>query len=88
MIMYAWNIHIYPGKSGLPGCRVILSVALGAHKEGRNLPPARLARLFSEGGEVMKLHIEGSLTIPTPGSKGYNCEIIKHRSSAGGGLGI
>ena len=24
--------------------------------------------LFSEGGEVIKLHIEGSLTIPKPGT--------------------
>ena len=29
----------------------------------RNLPPDP-AGLFSEGGEVIKLHIEGSLTIP------------------------
>ena len=30
------------------------------------LPPDQ-ADLFSEGGEAMKLHIEGSLTIPTTG---------------------
>ena len=27
------------------------------------------AGLFSEGGEVIKLHIEGSITIPTTGIK-------------------
>ena len=30
------------------------------------LPPDSAA-LFSEGGEAIKLHIEGSLTIPKPG---------------------
>ena len=30
--------------------------------------PARLV-FFREGAEVMKLHIEGSLTIPNPGIK-------------------
>ena len=31
--------------------------------------PTDPAALFSEGGEVMKLHIEGSLMIPKPGIK-------------------
>ena len=29
------------------------------------------AAIFSEGGEVINLHIEGSLTILAPGLKGY-----------------
>ena len=32
-------------------------------------PPVELAGLVSEGGEIMQLHIEGSLTIPTAGIK-------------------
>ena len=31
--------------------------------------PIDPACIFSEGGEVMKLHIEGFLTIPIPGIK-------------------
>ena len=37
----------------------------------------------SEGGEIIKLHIEGSLTIPIPGLKGYNDGNTKEGSSTG-----
>ena len=59
---------------------------LGGISSG-NPPPGcgviRLKGLFSEGGEVKQLHIEGSLTIPTPGIKVHNYGNTKNRSSTG-----
>ena len=67
-----------------------------AHQEHRNIRHRRLASpgqwgfgtgrpirlaFFREGAEVIKLHLEGSVTIPKPGLKGYKCGNTKNSSS-------
>ena len=42
-------------------------------------PPPDPAALFSEGGEVIKLHIEGSLTIPAPDIKREDGKPLKQK---------
>ena len=60
----------------------VVDQRVSPHKSNiRGIAPDRpiwLTRLFSEGGEVIKLRIEGSLTIPTAGIKGYNYGNAKH----------
>ena len=41
------------------------------------LPPPDPAGFFSEGGEVIKLYIEGSLMIPIPGIKRVTMGMLK-----------
>ena len=50
-----------------------------------SIPPDS-AGLFSEGGGVIKPYIEGSLTIPKPGLKGYNDGDTKDSSLKHSGL--
>ena len=55
---------------------IILGECVPAQTPARLIPGAAVVvppdpaetSLFSKGGEVMKLHIEGSLTIPTTGN--------------------
>ena len=66
--------------SGAALCRVLICRVV-------HYPPDH-AGLFSGGGELMKLHKEGSLTIPTTGTyKVYNYGNARDSSSTGAGSG-
>ena len=49
-------------------CTRLGETVISLNAADRETPPDP-AGLFSEGGEVIKLHIEGSLTIPITGIK-------------------
>ena len=58
---------IIPAANPLKACfgiSVVAGTALRVARTRPGLPPDPVG-LFSEGGEVINLHIEGSLTIPT-----------------------
>ena len=54
---------------GVKHSSVIYCIICNATGDERDPPSPDPAGLFSEGGEVMKLRIIGSITIPKPGIK-------------------